>query len=75
MADYNQKLSIFIYLKYSCDNVEGLRYIHKKKEKNNCQQNLPTMYPLYSHDQLYKHICICMQNHNNDTIKTSDTVL
>ena len=28
---------------------------------------------LHSHDQLYKHICICMQNHN-DTIKTSDTV-
>ena len=28
---------------------------------------------LYSHDQLYKHIY--MQNHNNDTIKTSDTVL
>ena len=23
---------------------------------------------LYSHDQLYKHICICMQNHN-DTIR------
>ena len=34
---------------------------------------------LYSHDQLYKHICIytsaCVQNHNNDTIKTSVTVL
>ena len=32
---------------------------------------------LYSHhhDQLYKHICRCMQNHNDDTIKTSDTVL
>ena len=29
---------------------------------------------LYSHDQLHKHICICMQN-DNDTIKTSDTVL
>ena len=29
---------------------------------------------LYIHDQLYKHIYICMQNHN-DTIKTSDTVL
>ena len=28
---------------------------------------------LYSHDQPYKHIC--MQNHNNNTIKTSDTVL
>ena len=28
---------------------------------------------LYSHDQLCKHIC--MQNHNDDTIKTSDTVL
>ena len=28
---------------------------------------------LYSHDQLYKHIC--MQNHNDTTIKTSDTVL
>ncbi len=30
---------------------------------------------LYSHDhdQLYKHIC--MQNHNNNTIKTSDRVL
>ena len=29
---------------------------------------------LYSHDQLYKHIC--MRNHNDDTIKkTSDTVL
>ena len=26
---------------------------------------------LYSHDQLYKQIC--MQNHNDDTIKTSDT--
>ena len=26
-----------------------------------------------SHDQLYKHIC--MQNHNNDAIKTRDTVL
>ena len=25
---------------------------------------------LYSHDQLYKHIC--MQNHNDDTIKTSE---
>ena len=23
---------------------------------------------LYSHDQLYKHICICMQNHNDDTM-------
>ena len=29
---------------------------------------------LYSHDQLYKHMCICMQNLNDDTIKTSDTV-
>ena len=28
---------------------------------------------LYNHDQLYKHIC--MRNHNNDTIKMSDTVL
>ena len=28
---------------------------------------------LYSHDQLYKDIC--MQNHNDDTIKTSATVL
>ena len=28
---------------------------------------------LYSHDQLYKHIC--MQNHNDNTIKMSDTVL
>ena len=33
----------------------------------------------HNHDQLYKHICMyiytCMQNHNNDTIKTtSDTV-
>ena len=28
-----------------------------------------------SHEQLYKHICRCMQNHNDDTIKTSDTVL
>ena len=28
---------------------------------------------LHSHDQLYKHIC--MQNHNDDTIKTSDTIL
>ena len=27
----------------------------------------------YDHDQLYKHIC--MRNHNNDTIKMSDTVL
>ena len=27
----------------------------------------------YSHDQLYKHIC--MQNHSDDTIKTGDTVL
>ena len=35
------------------------------------------IYMLYSHhhDQLYKHIYICMQNHNDDTIKTSDTVL
>ena len=32
------------------------------------------MLMLYSHDQLYKQICICMQNPNNDTIKTSDTV-
>ena len=30
---------------------------------------------LYSHGQLYKHICICMQNYNDDTIKTSNTVL
>ena len=30
---------------------------------------------LYSHDQLYKHIYICVQNHNDDTIKTSNTVL
>ena len=31
---------------------------------------------LYSHDQLYKHICICMQNHNDTMIKMSeDTVL
>ena len=32
---------------------------------------------LYSHEQLYIHIyiCICMQNHNDDTIKTSDAVL
>ena len=32
---------------------------------------------LYSHDhdQLYKHKCICMQNHNDDTIKMSNTVL
>ena len=29
---------------------------------------------LYSHDQLYKHICRCMHKHNN-TIITSDTVL
>ena len=28
---------------------------------------------LYSYDQPYKHIC--MRNHNNDTIKTNDTVL
>ena len=26
---------------------------------------------LYCHEQLYIHICICVQNHNNDTIKTS----
>ena len=32
---------------------------------------------LYSHEQLYIHIYIyiCMQDHNDDTIKTSDTVL
>ena len=30
---------------------------------------------LYSHEQLYIHIFRCMQNHNNDTIKTSDIVL
>ena len=32
---------------------------------------------LHSHEQLYIHICIyiCTQNHNNDTMKTSDTVL
>ena len=30
---------------------------------------------MYSHDQLYKHKCICMQNHYDNTIKTSDTVL
>ena len=34
---------------------------------------VPWLLSLYSHDQLYKHICI--QNHNDDTIKTSDTVL
>ena len=28
-----------------------------------------------SHEQLYIHIYICMQNHNDDTIKTSETVL
>ena len=27
---------------------------------------------LYNHEQLYIHICICMQNHNDDTIKTSE---
>ena len=27
---------------------------------------------LYSHEQLDIHICRCMQNHNNDTIKTSE---
>ena len=26
---------------------------------------------LYSHEQLYIHICRCMRNHNDDTIKTS----
>ena len=26
---------------------------------------------LYSHEQLYIHICQCMQNHNDDTIKMS----
>ena len=26
-------------------------------------------------EQLYIHIYICMQNHNDDTIKTRDTVL
>ena len=30
---------------------------------------------LYSHEQLYIHIYICMQNHNDDTIKSSDTDL
>ena len=33
------------------------------------------MFMLYNHEQLYIHICRCIQNHNNDTIKTSDTVL
>ena len=27
---------------------------------------------LYSHEQLHIHICRCMQNHNDDTIKTSE---
>ena len=31
----------------------------------------PNSLVLYSHDQLYKHIGICMQNHNDDTIKTT----
>ena len=30
-----------------------------------------TLRLLYSHEQLYIHIYICMQNHNDDTIKTS----
>ena len=30
---------------------------------------------LDSHEQLYIHICRCIQNHDNDTIKTSNTVL
>ena len=35
------------------------------------------LFMLYSREPLYIHIyiCICMQNHNDDTIKTSDTVL
>ena len=28
---------------------------------------------LYSHEQLYIHIFICTQNHNDDAIKTSNT--
>ena len=52
-----------------------------------CQQNISLLFHLGiqwfdkignllyrpHHDQLYKHIC--MQNHNDDTIKTSDTIL
>ena len=33
------------------------------------------VYMLYSHEQLYVQICRRMQNHNDDTIKTSDTIL
>ena len=30
---------------------------------------------VFLHPLLHTHICICKQNHNDDTIKTSDTVL
>ena len=33
-----------------------------------------TLLMLYCHKQLYIYIYICMQNHNDDPIKTSDTV-
>ena len=34
---------------------------------------IKNIFLVYSRDQLYKHIC--MQNHNDDTIKTSDLSL